>query len=723
MTAAERIFKRCAAALRLGRQNAKGPRLLDRWRWLFAPTPQAVEFAFRNTVASLLALAIALWMELDSPVWALLTVWAVAQASRGESLSKARWRLAGTLIGGVASVLLIAAFPQEPWLFFPSLALWVGACAGLASFFSSYRAYAMTLAGYTCAIIALDASQTPDNVFFIAVSRSTYIGLGVVCEAAMGMIFSLQQEKRARINIRRNLQGILSAVLERASNVLGQDSSRAHQGRELFGKILRLNNEIEYLEIEMGPHGHEGDHARADLAAVAVLLTRCLGMTARLAALTHDNPSLKEMLGRVQAFMRSITPRLEQDAPLTEILADLHTLQIRCRCAAIELDGRDGTAKPDLMNSKDEADTRVLHVSISEMLREVEDVLLEYHASTHKIPRDRFRFRLPVHRDFQEAVINAIRVATSIMICALFYEITAWPSGLPFITDVALICGLYATQENPVLGTTQFLRGALWSAFVAGLLTMIFVPAFDTYETLILALSLPLFISGLARLNGPTIGVSSAFGLLMPTMLNIQNHRRLDEVSFFNSAFAVVCAAAVAILAFRIIIPFDAQKERVRLRRQLLTDLRALCRLQTAPNIKMWMCSNLDRFAKLIRHAGETPSPEVETYLRGTLATLTLGMNIIRLRALLNRDQLPNKARRAAMLLLNRIEHAHDEHIRSARVAAMALQRFRALEFNEDDLLKRLELIRGIAYLVVIRSELRANAQFLDVTKLVRLAL
>lgn len=721
MTVAERIFLRCATRLGRGWHLATGPDFRARWKWLYAPSPQAVEFAFRNTIAALIALAIALWMELDSPVWAPSTVWAVAQATRGESLSKARWRLAGTLLGGVASVLLIAAFPQEPWLFFPALAIWVGSCAGLATFFSSYRAYAMTLAGYTCAIIALDASQAPDNVFFLAVSRSTYIGLGVVCEAAMGMIFSLQQEKGARMGIRRSLQGILDAVLKRAADVLDQDRSLALQGRELFGRILRLNSEVEYLEIEMGPHGHEGDHARADLAAVAVLLTRCLGMTARLAALKHREPRLNDMLARVREFVLTITPRLEQEAPLTDILTELHLLRISCRDAVITPQTHDDAPASHLPSREDEVDTRVLYVSISEMLREIEDALLEYNASTHQMPRDRFRFRLPVHRDIREAVNNVIRVFSAIIICALFYEITAWPSGPLFISNLALICGLFATQENPVFGTTQFLRGALWSALIAGLLTMIFVPAFDTYETLILALFPPMFISGLARLNKPTIGVSSAFGLLMPTMLNIQNHQRLDEISFFNSAFAVVCAAAAAVLAFRIILPFNPETERMRLRRQMLAELRALCHLQTLPETRMWISGNLDRFAKLIRHAGTTPSPAVETYLRGTLATLTLGMNIIRLRALLNRDHLPDRARRAATLLLDRIERAHDEHVRSARVAAVALRRFRALEYSEADLMTRMELIRGIAYLVVIRAELLANAQFLDATRPVKL--
>ncbi|XAO71825.1 MAG: FUSC family protein [Acetobacteraceae bacterium] len=268
------------------------PDFRARWKWLYAPSPQAVEFAFRNTIAALIALAIALWVELDSPVWAPSTVWAVAQATRGENLSKARWRLAGTLLGGRGQRAADRRLPAGALALFPGFGDMGRVMRRVGDFFTSYRAYTMTLAGYTCAIIALDASQAPDNVFFLAVSRSTYIGLGVVCEVAMGMIFSLQQEKRARMTIKRSLQG-----------------------QELFGRILRLNSEVEYLEIEMGPHGHEGDHARADLAVVAVLLTRCLGMTARLAALKHREPRLNDMLTRVREFVLTITPRLEQDAP------------------------------------------------------------------------------------------------------------------------------------------------------------------------------------------------------------------------------------------------------------------------------------------------------------------------------------------------------------------------------------------------------------------------
>ena len=42
--------------------------------WLLAPTPAAFGFALCSTIAALLSLVIALWMEMDDPQWAPMTV-------------------------------------------------------------------------------------------------------------------------------------------------------------------------------------------------------------------------------------------------------------------------------------------------------------------------------------------------------------------------------------------------------------------------------------------------------------------------------------------------------------------------------------------------------------------------------------------------------------------------------------------------------------------------
>src|SRR5215469_11673220 len=92
-----------------------------RWR-------QPMAFAVRTWLASVLALFIAFFIQLDEPFWAGLAVWIVAQRIPGMTLSKSFYRILGTVIGTTMGVVLIALFSQTPELFILALALWIGVC-------------------------------------------------------------------------------------------------------------------------------------------------------------------------------------------------------------------------------------------------------------------------------------------------------------------------------------------------------------------------------------------------------------------------------------------------------------------------------------------------------------------------------------------------------------------------------------------------------------------
>ncbi|CAI9120638.1 FUSC family protein [Brytella acorum] len=679
------------------------------WAWLYAPSPQIFGFAFRTTFAALLALGIAMWMELDSPSWAAMTVWAVAQTTRGESLSKARWRLVGTVLGVLAATSLIIAFPQTPWLFFPAIAIWTGLCAGFATFVSNFRAYALVLAGYTCAIVGLSAISDPDNIFMIAMSRGTYIVLGILCEAAVGILFATSQERNARRIVRTKLQTALSLVSVAIADLLDESEAAHRQARDLFGAILRVNSDIEYAEIEMGPHGHEGDHARAALAAVSVLLSRGFGMATRLAALDHDSEDFKAVSRRTQEFLRSLGKRLDSEDDIAGLLADIHALVEECRHYAapyVTEDETEVTLGP--------IDERVLFVALSELLLDLDTAISEYDASGHPVPRDHFTFRLQTHRDPRNAFNNGLRVSCAVLLTALVYEVTGWSNGQTFMTFSAVVCGLFAATENPAIASLKFLWGVVWAAIAAAILVFIFVPKFDTYEMLIVAYGPAMFLGGLARGN-PNFGLqSAAYGLLMPAMVGIQNHHRLDEIQYFNATSATVLGAAAGVLVFHTFLPFNSRTERFRLRREMLSELRGLCHLRLTPDVRFWIGRNIDRFARLVRHAGANPGAIVERYIQGTLATMTLGLNIIRLRTLLDREHLPDSARRPIELLLYRLEHTRARHSQPARTARIAIRRLRQLDGLEADLVTRLELMRGISYLVLVNHVLQENGEFLD---------
>ncbi|MFT8718033.1 FUSC family protein [Acetobacter sp.] len=241
------------------------------WSWLFAPSLANLGFAVRTSCAAIFSLLIAMWMELGSPQWAPLTVWVVATASRGESISKARWRLVGTVTGCSVGVALIASFPQQAAIFFVGLAVWIGLCCGCATFFDGFRSYGFLVAGFTTAIVAVDAISNPDAAFSVAMARGTYIILGIVCEGVATMMFMPDMEGNAR----RNLVKRLKTVADHVGRVLeGNDFSRPVQ-QALLADIMAAAGRIEYDVLEMGPAaGRAADHARAALASLLAAFAR-----------------------------------------------------------------------------------------------------------------------------------------------------------------------------------------------------------------------------------------------------------------------------------------------------------------------------------------------------------------------------------------------------------------------------------------------------------------
>lgn len=698
-----------------------GEQQSGRLRWLFAPSLPALGFAVRTTAAALIALIIALWMELDDPQWAAMTVWIVAQGSRGESISKAKWRLVGTAIGVVMSITLISAFIQQAWLFFPALGIWVGLCCTLATLVRNFRSYALVLAGYTCAIIAIGAIPNPANVFMTAMSRATYIVLGITCESVLAGLFAHNLAATARRNIRDKLRTALGNVSGSVSSLLSGDDEALIRSRAMFGPILSINDQIEFSEVEMGPHGHEGDHARAALAAVSVLLSRGLGMAVRLQYVDTDQPVFRATAARVSAFLNDLPPQLENDDTVRHLLENLRLLRGECRQQIVDALTTEISMQQVRVQDNPEIqallDGRILHNALDELLGELEQAIREYDASQHFIRGDHFHFRLQSHVDKREAMYNGIRAAVAITSAGLVWEVTAWSAGLGFITFVAIVCGLFATRENPVVATTQFMVGSLWAALVSFFLVFVVLPTQENYEMLVASLALPMIAGGLASRNAGTALHAAAYTLLLPNFVHPFNQGRENEIAWFNTTAAILLGVAFAVIMFRAVMPFSSAAERWRMRRTLLRDLRTLASAEPIPLNQNWIGRNIDRFARLIRHAGPTPSPTIEGCLQGTLAAMTIGLNIIRLRNLLERNQIPPSARRPIEVVMRRMSRFTGKYGRTAQSARLATNTLRRIEAMEPNITTRIELTRAIAYLIVVSHELDANAVFLDASK------
>ncbi len=146
-------------------------------------------FSLKTFIAALLAYYIAVSIGLSRPYWAVTTCYIVAQPLVGAMLSKAVFRLVGSVVGAGAAILIVPNFVNAPELLAVVLALWLGLCTYLAVLDRTPRAYMALLAGYSACIVGIPAVDAPDTIFFTATQRVQEIGIGIVCVSLIHGLF------------------------------------------------------------------------------------------------------------------------------------------------------------------------------------------------------------------------------------------------------------------------------------------------------------------------------------------------------------------------------------------------------------------------------------------------------------------------------------------------------------------------------------------------------
>ncbi|GGE96539.1 FUSC family protein [Sphingomonas prati] len=174
-------------------------------------------FALTTTAAALLGLVVAWSLGIGHPWWAAMTLWLVAQPTRGLLLERAIARLAGTAIGAVigSTILLMAA--GDRLIVLVALAIWLSLCAAGGSVFRHFRTYAFVLAGYSAAIIALfglaqhggDASVPADRIYATVI--------GILCSVLVSVIIVRPSDDR---RLAAELEDLVGRCLDRIETFL-----------------------------------------------------------------------------------------------------------------------------------------------------------------------------------------------------------------------------------------------------------------------------------------------------------------------------------------------------------------------------------------------------------------------------------------------------------------------------------------------------------------------
>ncbi len=571
-------------------------------------------------VAACLALYIAFWMDLPRPYWAMTTVYVVAQPLAGPTLSKAAYRLMGTVLGGIGAVLLVPNLATSPELLALGLSLWTGACLFLSLMDRRPHSYVFMLAGYTAPIIGFAAVDDPGAIFTTAVARVQEIGLGIVCA---GLVGSIVMPRSTRVVFIERVQAWLHHATAWAVEVLDepQDATPNAARARLAADAIEIDALASHLGFDPAlPAGARG-WAEMLRSRMLLLLPLTASIASRISALQPDG-----LTPGLRTAMAALRDWLAEGAPAS---------------AAGALRGAIMAASPQLGFASSWPD--LVRASLATRLRELVDLLLDCAALQQRLlgARGPLVLALPDidgargtgarHADLGLALRSAVAAVVAMLAASTFWIATAWPEGSSLPAMAAVGCSFFATLDNPVRPQLAFAKWCLLSLAISAVYAYAILPQAQEYETLVLLLMPTMLVAGLLAANPATMLIGLAVAANMPALLALQGRYTGDFASFANAGLALVgglwCGTVITSVA-RVMQP------RWVARRLLRASYRSLARAaeqRGQGNRAVFASLMLDRAGQMAPRlaAGLSATDEMAIAM---MAVVRIGLNVVDLR-------------------------------------------------------------------------------------------
>jgi uncharacterized membrane protein YccC len=603
-----------------------GP-LADRWMVAaLRSAGPALLFGLRLWAAVSLALFVAFQLELDNAYWAGTSAAIVCQPRLGASLRKASFRMIGTVVGAVASVILAACFPQNRFGFLVGLALLGAGCGFVAAILRNFASYGAALAGFTAVIIASDVFGSTGGVngdiFILALTRVGEICVGIVCA---GIVLVGTDFGRARRRLAPQFAALCAEVSGGLAITLAGPVGEKTRSvrRDLLRRVIALDPAIDEAIGENADLYYRSRRLQAAVEGLFAALSGWRAVANHLTLLPDD-----QRRQEADTVLRSL-PSALRSAPLqgdaTRWTADPSGLRRACADAVRALVALP-TDTPSLRLLADGTAEALIGLS-----RAFHGMML-LSGSDQGPPQARVTgLRVP---DRLPALVNAMRVFIVIGVAELFWIATAWPSGALAMTWSAIFVissppnadQAYATAKSRLLGISL-------AAALAAIVKFAVLPGSETFVGLGSAIGLALVPAGaLSTLRWQAAMFGAMASWFIP-LLGPENQITYDTQQFYNSALAIVAGATVATVAFGLLPPLSPA---VRVRRLLALTLRDLRRLAAAPIAP----TRRDWESKIYGRLSVLPA-EAEPLQRGQLlAALSVGSEILRLRRIARRSRL-----------------------------------------------------------------------------------
>ncbi|WP_298378142.1 FUSC family protein [uncultured Bradyrhizobium sp.] len=502
-------------------------------------------FALKTFAASMLALVIALAIDLPRPYWAMATVYITSQPLAGATSSKAFFRVIGTLVGASMTVALVPNLINAPELLCLAIALWVGLCLYLSLLDGTPRSYVFMLGGYTVALIGFPSVADPGSIFDVALARVEEISLGIICASLVSTVVFPRSVAPA---VGGRVRGWLSDARRLSRDVLldrGTSETRRAQRLRLATDIVEIDTLMTHVAYDrLADAGTVRGLGEVRLRML-MLLPIITSIEDRLAGLgeaaLQRQPELRHLIGDLAAWIVD-DDRQRQSGD-----------EIRAAIAARQ-SALDGLAPRE----------RIITISLLLRLRELVDISADCRAIGDAIAAGRDISTIPLafhpesgaapvrHRDHGMALWSAAGAAVAILICCGLWIATGWADGASAPMMAAVACSFFAAQDEPARSIRAFGLFSLVAIVVVAIYQFALVPGISHVEVLIAALAPTFLLYGFLIARPKTAPIGMALAANTATLLALQSTYSADFASFANTSVAFFLGVVIAEIVTRV---------------------------------------------------------------------------------------------------------------------------------------------------------------------------
>lgn len=505
-------------------------------------------FAIKTFFAGILALYIAISLDLAYPIWAIGTVFVIANPYTGMTASKSVYRVLGTILGALVTMLVTPILIHTPWLFTLFLAVWVGFCLYLSLLDRTPRSYMFMLAGYTTVIISFTIINNIDTatVFDLAIGRLIEISLGVVCSAiVMTAVLPM--------NIGPAVENQVSKLLQDTQAVFEQiltDQSGTQNYSQTLNSITRDISNIHvtaiHLSFERSKLKGMTKPLQEMLHQLSMLLTNLVAMAERIKQLDQTDPSFRAKLKTIHAhiidFLQHQPEHLTQNINLLpqQFDADFDQLSLSASpqqqilMASLKMDMRHFIQN-----------IRAIHLIWNRIQQG------DYSLPENVIPMATHYPKL--HMDHGVAVRGGISAFLVVMIGTGIWILTGWKAGYMMAEMAAITACILTAMDNPVPALKMFIRGNIYAFFVIFIYAFGIFPMVTEFWQLALVLA-PFVVFCLLLYPHPPL-TAIALPLIMGVIMGLNFHNRyiLDPVAFIDSSMGTVIGPIISVLVIQLV--------------------------------------------------------------------------------------------------------------------------------------------------------------------------